>query len=122
MPSPFPGMDPFLEDPDIFPDVHDSFTTYLREFLQARLPEPYYAAIGRRVWVEVSRRYVGPDVHVLRPRPESPAREGAGPEPAVALMEAAQPVLVRMLHDERREPFLEIYTRGEDGKRLVTSI
>src|SRR5215210_7614745 len=111
MPSPFPGMDPFLEDPDIFPDVHDSLTTYLREFLQARLPEPYYAAIGRRVWVEVSRRYIGPDVHVLRPRPELPARDGVDPA-VVAVLEAAQPVLVRVLHDERREPFVEIFTRG----------
>ena len=25
MPSPFPGMDPYLEDPEIFPDFHDSF-------------------------------------------------------------------------------------------------
>ena len=31
MPSPFPGMDPFLEHPDIFPDFHDSFITHLRE-------------------------------------------------------------------------------------------
>ena len=22
MPSPFPGMDPYLEDPDFWPDVH----------------------------------------------------------------------------------------------------
>ena len=31
MPSPFPGMDPFLEHPDVFSDFHDSFITYLRE-------------------------------------------------------------------------------------------
>jgi hypothetical protein len=122
MPSPFPGMDPFLEHPDIFPDVHDSLTTYLREFLQTRLPEPYFAAIGRRIWVEVSRPYIGRDVHVLRPRQESPARRGTGPAVAVTVLEAAQPVLVRVLHDERREPFVEIFTRGEEGKRLVTSI
>jgi hypothetical protein len=24
MPWPFPGMDPYLEDPEVFPDVHDS--------------------------------------------------------------------------------------------------
>jgi hypothetical protein len=27
MPSPFPGMDPYLENPEIFPDFHDSFVT-----------------------------------------------------------------------------------------------
>jgi hypothetical protein len=53
MPSAFPGMDPYLEHPDIFPDFHDSFVTYLRESLQPHLPEPYYAAIGRLAWIEV---------------------------------------------------------------------
>ena len=37
MPSPFPGMDPYLESPEIFPDFHDSYTTHLREALQATL-------------------------------------------------------------------------------------
>jgi Protein of unknown function (DUF4058) len=59
MPSPFPGMDPFLEHPDFFPDIHDRFTTHLSEAIQAHLPEPYLARIGRRVWVEVSQRYIG---------------------------------------------------------------
>ena len=64
MPSPFPGMDPYLEHPDIFPDFHDRFVTYVSDAIQPRLPEPYYAAIGRRVWIEVSERFVGPDVNV----------------------------------------------------------
>ena len=56
MPSSFPGMDPYLENPEIFPDFHDSVITYLREILQANLPAPYFAVLGRRVWIEVSRR------------------------------------------------------------------
>ena len=68
MPSPFPGMDPYLEGPEIFPDFHDSVITYLREALQASLPAPYFAALGRRVWIEVSRRSVGPDVQIQRRR------------------------------------------------------
>jgi hypothetical protein len=59
MPSPFPGLDPYLERPDVFPDFHDSFITYLRENLQASLPAPYYAAIGRWVWIELARRSIG---------------------------------------------------------------
>jgi len=53
MPSPFPGMDPFLEDPAVFPDLHDSLITYSRESLQSRLPEPYYCVIGSRIWMAV---------------------------------------------------------------------
>lgn len=51
MPSPFPGMDPYLEHPDIFPGLHDGLIAYLRESLQPLLPPPYHADIGRRTWV-----------------------------------------------------------------------
>ena len=52
MPSPFPGMDPYLEDPDVFPNLHDKFIVYLEEFLQPQLPERYYAKTAQRTWVE----------------------------------------------------------------------
>src|SRR4051812_43021183 len=59
MPSPFPGMDPFLEHAGIFPDLHDSLIVYLSESIQKWLPEPYYASIGRRLWVESVQRSIG---------------------------------------------------------------
>ena len=118
MPSPFPGMDPYLERPDIFPDFHDSFITYLREHLQASLPAPYFAAIGRRVWIEMARRSVGPDIHVIHSRPRGSARA----EPAGTLSVATPPVAVHVAHDEFREPLIELYTSDERGKRLVTSL
>lgn len=122
MPSPFPGMDPFLEQPEIFPDLHDSMIVALRESLNARLPEPYYAKIGRRVWVEVSQRSIGPDVNVLRPK-NGPlgGGESAGDGVAVASVPRTQPIVVHVPHEEIRETFLEIYTR-QGGERLVTSV
>ncbi len=123
MPSPFPGMDPYLENPEIFPDLHDSMITYIREALQASLPVPYFAALGRRVWIEVSRRSVGPDVEVRHLKRGSTPRPGtaAGVAP-VAGSVVARPVAVKVPHDEFREPFVEVYTRGDEGKRLVTSV
>jgi hypothetical protein len=122
MPSPFPGMDPYLENPEIFPDFHDSFITYLRENLQAKLPAPYFAVIGRRLWIEVSRRSIGPDVEVRRAaRPSTRVPRPAG-SVAIASPPIAHPVMVKVAHDEFREPFVEIYARGDEGKRLVTSI
>src|SRR5947209_5330096 len=53
MPSPFPGMDPYLERPEFFPGLHDSLLIYLREGLQGQLPAAYYADIRSRV-VKVS--------------------------------------------------------------------
>ena len=77
MASPFPGMDPDLENPEIFPDFHDSIIFCLRESLQASLPSPYFAALGRRVWIEVSRRSIGPDVEIRQRQPRGPALSDA---------------------------------------------
>jgi Protein of unknown function (DUF4058) len=122
MPSPFPGMDPYLEHPEIFPDFHDSFITYLREAIQASLPTPYLAVLGRRIWIELSRRSIGPDVQVRHgARTGTERTESAG---GIALVEprAASPVAVKVAHDELREPFIEIQARDGGGKRLVASI
>ncbi|MBI4603617.1 MAG: DUF4058 family protein [Planctomycetes bacterium] len=121
MPSPFPGMDPYLEHPDVFPDLHDRLITHLSELLQSTLPPPYYAALGRRVWIEVSRRFIGPDVNVLRPRAESSRADGAG-SVAVAPAAASRLKVVRVPHDERREPFVEVFAGQGGSKRLVTTI
>lgn len=122
MPSPFPGMDPFLEHPAIFPDFHDSFIPYLREHLQTRLPPPYFAALGQRVWIETSHRSIGPDVAVLGSQRNNPARGGGRAGATLAAPETAQAVVVRVPHDERREPFLEIYAGRREERRLVTVI
>jgi Protein of unknown function (DUF4058) len=119
MPSPFPGMDPFLEDPAIFPDLHDSAVTYLREMLQAQLPDGYYAALGSRIFIEETRRYVAPDVDVLRAgNGTSAVASSASGETAIATR--SEPVVIRILPEEIRETFVEVYAR--DGRRLVTVI
>ena len=76
MPSPFPGMDPYLESPDWFPDLHDGLIFCLKESLQNLLPESYYAQSSQRIWMEYSRRYVEPDVEVVSAR-RSPRSEAA---------------------------------------------
>jgi hypothetical protein len=114
-------MDPFLENPDLFSDFHDGFVTHLRESIQERLPPPYIAALGRRVWIEVSERFIGPDVQVVRP-PSSPATNWAGSAVAVAEQPRTQPLVVHVPHDEYREPFVEIYLGRGSERRLVTSI
>lgn len=119
MPSPFPGMDPYLEHPDIFPDFHDRFVTYVSDAIQPHLPEPYYAALGRRAWIEVSERYVGPDIDVVRPRTES-AKSGSSV--AVADRPTTEPLVIHVPHDERVEPIVEICMGRGSERRLVTTI
>lgn len=117
MPSPFPGMDPYLENPSIFPDFHDRFIAYLSEAIQPGLPEPYYAALGRRAWVEVSERFIGPDVNVVTPR----SKTSHSPS-AVATLDVSQPIVVHVPHDEQSESMIEIYVGRGSDRRLVTAI
>ncbi len=113
MPSPFPGMDPFLESPAVFPDLHDSFVDTLKAHLQKALPPPYFAAGGSRVWVDVSERPVGPDVGVLTAGRVSPGGTATAAPPV-----RTEPIVVTVPSDEFREPFVEIRTGGGD-ERLV---
>lgn len=122
MPSPFPGMDPYLEDADLFPSLHGNLVFVIQELLQPRLPEPYFAKTNERVWVEMAARYIEPDVDVFassrRPRRARPASGGI----AVAEARRVQPVVVTVPHDEHRETQVDIWTRRGTDKRLVTTI
>jgi hypothetical protein len=69
MPSPFPGMNPYLERSEDWNDFHESFIPALREAIAAHLQEPYRARINENVYIhELSgeeRRLIGrPDLHL----------------------------------------------------------
>ena len=67
MPSPFPGMDPYLESPDWFPDLHDGLIFTIKAALQTSLPRAYYARTRQHVWLDLGHRPpVEPDVDILR--------------------------------------------------------
>jgi hypothetical protein len=120
MQSPFPGMDPFLELSAFFPGLHDDMVTYLKASLQDRLPERYYAVGSDRLWVEVTERTIEPDVQVRRSDREGP--RGDTPIATAVAEPRTKPIVVTVPHDERREPYLEIFTREGDRERLVTTI
>ena len=49
--NPFPGMNPYLEHRDIWPDFHDDLAAQLRGVLGPQLPDRYRIALQRRVEV-----------------------------------------------------------------------
>lgn len=106
--SPFPGMDPYLEHPTLWPNVHQRLITYASDALQAQLTPRYYVSIGERVYLEAPDRSVYPD-------------ERDGPRAATATLEADRPVVVVVEPVERREVFIEIQDPGA-GHRVVTVI
>ena len=77
MQSPFPGMDPYLEDPAYWSDFHGSFLLYLRDFINERLPDHYEARLDEKVnLTETSPdriKLIEPDLAVSRTQPAAPA-------------------------------------------------
>ena len=126
MPSPFPGMDPYLEDPAIWPEVHQSLITYTRDALQSFLRSTHYRArINERVILlgEQKVRTIYPDVSVSLTADFTQSRingsETPVDKPTRVMVEADKPVVV-IEPTEVVEPFLEI--RLARGGALVTVI
>jgi hypothetical protein len=126
VPSPFTGMDPYLENPDWFPCLHDSLITFMVGRLMRYLPEPYYARSRQRVWLERAHQRIEPDADVLRSgREPSPWGRGNGGVAVADEVEVADPVVISVEaieHDPFEEPFVEIRRRHGAEDRLVASI
>ncbi len=117
MPCPFPGMDPYLERRAIWPDFHDSLIAYLREALQPYLRPRYAALTQDRLFVVEHERPIRPDVSVIEINERPDFRHGT----ASSTMVADEPVVVEMLREKIRQPYLEIIEPAE-GNRVVTAI
>src|SRR4051812_30728357 len=100
----FPGMDPYLENPQLWPGVHAALIVYTHDHLQPQLRPRYLAVIEERVYLEGPDREIIPDVRVQRHRPGAPG-------PAVALAECDDPVLVRVPTLEVHETYVAILDR-----------
>lgn len=89
MRSPFPGMDPYLENPAHWPDFHNRFGNSISTQLNHRLPDPYFAQLEIRTelgWVTIEDPAPPvPDVAVVKM--ESGRRTGR-PAGGVELKEA----------------------------------
>lgn len=115
MPSPFPGMDPYLEKRNLWPDFHATLITYIREHLQPQIRPKYNARIEERIYLISPPQDYYPDVSVIRrPQQEQPAATSG------AAAVADEPHLIKALETEFREPYIEIvYLSSGD---VVTTI
>lgn len=116
MPSPFPGMDPYIERPEIWPDFHNQLISAIKALLQPLL-RPRYAAITEdRLFVVESDRPIRPDVAVVRASPAQPPK-GA----ATAVLEVDAPAVFELWREEIRQPLVQIIEPAVGG-RVVTAI
>ena len=115
MPSPFPGMDPYLEAH--WRDVHARLVIYASDALKGVLPRSLRARVEERVVLETPEglsqddRY--PDVRVVEFRPErGRPRQANGTA-------VAEPILLARETEPLTEPYLEIIDVGS-GNKVVT--
>lgn len=68
MASPFPGMNPYLENPAFWSEVHNRLIVNLADFLAPQIPPQYRVAIEQRTYLsdETDSVLLGlPDVSVF---------------------------------------------------------
>jgi hypothetical protein len=86
MPSPFPGMDPYIESPELWSDFHNNLASEIQAQLNQMIQPNYFARLTPYVTyeaIEVGKTFgIRPDVGVLRLR-EAPF-EAISPPTAVA--------------------------------------
>jgi hypothetical protein len=119
-------MDPWLEAPGVFPDLHNRLITHLSEVLNSLLPAPYFTAIANRVWLEASERRIEPDANILKPRDmnglakhaEGNNSSATATLPEIGLLTVSA---IRYADEPMEEAYLEIHA-SPGGEELVTAI
>jgi len=127
--SPFPGMDPYIEEAGLWEDFHHDLISEIKSSLANRLPQRYVIRSGERSYVALAldeaeeQRSFLPDVAVTTGhgsgraarKTKKTASTGAAPSEAGAVMMRA------LVKAEYREAFLEIRQVDPEHK-LITGI
>lgn len=119
MPSPFPGMDPYLEG-HLWPDVHNSLAYLISVQLTPRLGTSYgvhlnnYTVEDTSPEEDVGILYPGVEIFRKADRAEEPAASSTPPiSPETVVLPAIKPVDIRV-------PVVEI--RDRKSNKLITAI
>jgi len=127
-------MDPYLEEPGYFHPIHQSLITYFREQLQPLLPQPYYAELEDRAWIETQQpgpHSTGerkkhdqrvPDLNVIRAERPTPRERTTAGGVAIAEELGTKPLVVHVPIIEMSEWYLNVYARHDGREQLVTTI
>jgi hypothetical protein len=110
MRSPFPGMDPYLEHPALWPDVHNSLIAAIRDELAPLVAPRYYVGLERRAYLLTPDDvvFIGrPDIALIPRPPYDPATPTGSVQSAVGVLDVDVP-----MNDRVSESFLEVREVG----------
>ncbi|NJK75148.1 MAG: DUF4058 family protein [Oscillatoriales cyanobacterium RU_3_3] len=120
MPSPFPGMNPYLENPEFWPEVHHRLISAIADNIEPNLSQQYRVAIEKRTYTIGAEDAIDisiPDVSIVAGSTTDRARSGA----VMTLPPLTEAVTVTLpMPQEFREAYLEI--REIVTGRVVTVI
>ena len=125
MPSPFPGMDPYIEQPALWGDFHNALANEIRTQLNKLIRPTYFARLIPYVTYESlaigHKQGTYPDVSIFQAAPVTPARTKPQAGGGTALLEPPTAVESEVEVDfPFRQHSVEIYTTLE--QELVTVI
>jgi hypothetical protein len=109
MQSPFPGMDPYLEDSSLWPDVHHGLISEMQAVLNRQLRPQYHVRVDERVYIseenDPGRKAIIPDLKIIE--------TGFSGRPTTSFLETsaavAEPlILTTLIEDEIHEARLEV--------------
>jgi hypothetical protein len=121
MPSPFPGVDPFIEDQGLWQDFHHTFINYWREAIAAVLPDDYVVRIDERFEIVETLQPVArhrlPDIAIVQTEDEAASPKPWSSPPSG--LRVVEPVRIpQLVEDAQRESYLEILRLPD--RKLVT--
>ncbi|MBI5348086.1 MAG: DUF4058 family protein, partial [Chloroflexi bacterium] len=121
MPSPFPGMNPYFEDSDLWPSVHHSLADALIGQLNPRIGPKYYADVETRTVIEdiaITLPSMRPDAGIFHQLDvdTSPVMMGE----AVVIAPEAPLKRVALVEDRVKLHAVQLYVT--ETNQLVTSI
>jgi len=115
-------MDPYLEAPHRWADVHHELISGIRERLSEQLRPKYFTRLEERIYLsedlDSGRSVIVPDVLIHPKLRRSPKSEVLA---ATATLEVSEPIVLDDLFDEEiREPYITIVDRA--GRTIVAVI
>ena len=115
MSSPFPGMDPYLEQPDLWPEVHSRLLVAIADCLGPQLRPKYRVAIEKRVYEDIQGNlFVGrPDATLSKSQAFKPQLIETIPPGTKTNTAVMEPLIVELpMPEEIQERYLEIREVG----------
>jgi hypothetical protein len=120
MPTPFPGMDPYLEKSSLWPGVHSRLIVALADELTPQLEPKYYVAIEERTYSVAPEQLTfvsRPDVAVIQPMKPTNGQSRVLAVPSG--VPTTDPVIVEL---PRLEEVTERYLEIRDSQDEVVTV